>query len=144
MNREDERQLAIPAETIKPAGCEVTISATAKGYENRGGIRMNREETERHIGMILLADNGGKTIVQDGKDMGCIIWRDTALIHDLMSNPERYSIKPEPRVIFVNVYLPSESHSVLTVHAHENSFDAEKHANKFASLIAHRIEIPGE
>jgi hypothetical protein len=106
-------------------------------------MSMTDKERALHIGEILLARYAGKTIIyrcapNDPNPQE--LSEDSFLgLSTLASLPERYSIKPEPRVIFVNVI---EFAGAIDIYSHPSKDEAEATAGGCAIVIAHPIKLP--
>ena len=100
---------------------------------------MNKQETALHIGEIFMAKEEGKEIIcSDGAQAGTVGCLSRI---DVVQHPERYSIKKEPRVIWVNVY---EEDGVRTqaLFRYKSEAAAKEAANPDVLVTAHPIALP--
>ena len=115
---------------------------------------MNDQEKAQHVRDILRADFDGKTILYANtaaparsSGFGGTELRNMKM---LLKYPERYSIKKEPKVIWVNVFpVPARD---MRDEFHLRTYDSDREAkaeasawkNETALVIAHPIEIREE
>lgn len=113
---------------------------------------MNDQEKAQHIGEILLALEAGGTVTYGfgrGAPTNEMTNKEDKFssisLRQLTQHPERFEIKKEPRVIYVNVQRDGDTVAGTT------SFDSPKEASVDAIasgveywVIAHPIPIPGD
>ena len=101
---------------------------------------MNREEKERHIGQILLAEAEGKEILYCG---GAFV--ENKVIKDrLVSEPESYQIKPEPRAVYINIHPQDVTAGMYDTEMQaQNAVENDESGVDFL-IVGYKIELPGE
>ena len=107
---------------------------------------MNEQKKATHIGEILLACADDRKILFDGLYTGP--WQISEkgvdgkfTYHSLLNEPERYSIKKEPKVVWVNVYKRDGTRK-NTIFQHPTKRTAEHCVGSDAIVTAHPIELP--
>lgn len=98
-------------------------------------MTMTASKRARHVQDMVLAEQAGETIMYQGD---CHSFESSSLqnnMQSLIAHPERYSIKKEPRVIYMNVYAN-------TGYSHDDKASAEAAVGEDCLLIAHPIELP--
>ena len=109
---------------------------------------MNDQEKALHIGEILTEwTHDKKTIYTypDREPIFCIGLRSPGTIQLLFAHPERFGIKKEPRIIFVNILQhPNPGRSEYPI-LYNSSASAEQNAACSVDTVlvtAHPIELP--
>lgn len=106
---------------------------------------MNDQERAQHIGEIWIAWCNKKNIVYTGEVTGEENVDLTANYVSLVEHPERWSIKKEPKVIYVNVVECREAGVDFYLTHRDTAKEAIQAADACTGkniVIAHPIELP--
>lgn len=102
---------------------------------------MNEQEHAQRIGEILIDYFSGKEIHCDGTGTLAAQMSSGEHLQILVSDPEKYHTKKEPRFIYVNVY-PNTNGSGSDIDRYDEKDAATVSATLDCLVVAHRIEIP--